>query len=136
LETLTKVQHILIVDDDDISTFVTRKCIENSGFAGKVSTERMAENALRKIKDYVMVAGLPGLIFLDVQMPQMDGFQFLEQLEGLNISDSYHRPRVVMISSSSEDLDKAKEMNHRDVVDYVEKPLKLNSFREIVERFA
>ncbi len=132
------LQNIFIVDDDDISTFVTRKCIENSGYSGKIISERDTENALNDLLKYSISSQnkqIPTLIFLDVQMPHMNGIEFLSELRKINFHNESERPRVVLLSSSIEDLDRARARGFNDVVEYVEKPLHVNSFNNIIRNY-
>lgn len=132
------LKNILIIDDDYISTFVTRKCIENSGYMGKIVSEHDTENALNELLKCSLSGRselMPNLIFLDVQMPHMNGIEFLSELRKINFQYDMYRPKVVLLSSSIEELDLARTSNFDDVVEYFEKPLHLNSFNNIIRDF-
>ncbi|MBK6371122.1 MAG: response regulator [Flavobacteriales bacterium] len=85
--TLTTVQHILIVDDEDDCNFVTRLVLKKAGFKGIVTCFTSADEALHHMRNG---GEKPDLMFVDINMPAVNGFEFLAtcEAEGLLPTDA------------------------------------------------
>jgi len=122
---------VLLIDDNEIDNFVAKKVIEKSGFAEKVITVQSAKNAL----DYLNTENsskdlLPDIIFLDIGMPEMDGFEFLEEYEKLN-KIVVNNCKVLVLSSSL-DIDDYNRANRNKLVrKFINKPLSKKLLMEI-----
>lgn len=121
-----KLKKILLVDDDDTSNLLTTMVISDMNITEGVDVASNGEEALNYMIEncHNIVAGeqkkCPGLILLDINMPIMDGFEFLEAYKSRLDIDG--KIPVVMLSSSSnsKDFDRAKTF---DVKGYIVKPL-------------
>ena len=128
-----KKNHILLIDDNDIDNYINNYIIRNNKISEKITIKNSAIDALsflEAIKDDF--TAFPDLIFLDVSMPRMDGFGFLEEFVKLP-KPSEKKCSVIMLTSSNNPEDRAKAMNYDVVIDYFIKPLQdemLNIFRE------
>ena len=118
------MKKILIIDDDEVSIFVTKKLLEfNNDY--DIITFKSAQKAL-----YFLENNKIDLIFLDINMPCMDGFQFLEEFQKLNIES---KPQVVICTSSDRKSDKDKSMKFENVIGYLDKSLQYQSIARILE---
>jgi len=128
---MKKYNLVLLIDDNEIDNFVAKKVIEKSGFAEKVITVQSAKNAL----DYLNTENsskdlLPDIIFLDIGMPEMDGFEFLEEYEKLN-KIVVNNCKVLVLSSSL-DIDDYNRANRNKLVrKFINKPLSKKLLMEI-----
>lgn len=128
-----KTNHILLIDDNDIDNYINNHIIKENKITEKISIKKSAIDALsflETIKDDY--AAFPDLIFLDISMPRMDGFGFLEEFIKLP-KPSEKKCSVIMLTSSNNPEDRAKAMNYDVVIDYFIKPLNdamLNGFKE------
>ena len=111
---LNSLLNILLVDDDPVSNFLAKKNLEKLGFK-HVDTVENGQEAL----DYLDYQA-PDLLFLDLNMPVMDGLEFLKKIKEKDLLDKI---RVIVLTSSIRPEDKAKSLNYENVLDYVEKPL-------------
>jgi CheY-like chemotaxis protein len=123
---------ICIVDDDEVYQFTVTRAIQTQKLAKKILIFSDGEEAIQfLIHNVSNNEDLPDVIFLDINMPIMDGWQFLEEYVRL-------KPRIgkkitiYMVSSSvdSADLDKAKKIS--EISDYIVKPIKPDALRDII----
>lgn len=123
---MKKFKRILLVDDDETSNLLTTMVIADMNITEEVDVAANGEEALQYIMKNCELsaageqANCPGLILLDINMPIMDGFEFLEAYKSK--FDKENKVPVVMLSSSSnhKDFDKAKALK---VKGYIVKPL-------------
>lgn len=120
---MEKLHSILIIDDDPINNFLFSKIIMVSGVAEKAETVISGKKGLEFLEQKINSGEhLPDIIFLDINMPVMNGWEFLERYHAFP-EQVRQQIRLYMLSSSvyHEDLLKAK--SYEDVVDYITKPL-------------
>ena len=119
----TVYKKVMIIDDSETDRYVGERNIKKYGFAEEVITKETANNGLAYLKSLELTPDeLPELIFLDIRMPELDGFGFLEEYEKL--PDVIRKHCIVMMLTSSlnaEDHEKAK--NNRYVKRFLNKPL-------------
>ena len=118
-----KFNIVLLIDDNDIDNFINERMITTNQFSTRVVVKNSGELALQYLREHVdSIENLPQVIFLDLNMPVMDGFGFLEEFEKLpsNIL-SYSKVIVLSSSISPEDINRAS--TNPLVVKYVNKPL-------------
>ncbi len=123
--------HTLIVDDDPILVFVMKKMMDIINWSYPIVAFENGLLALNYMKDnYQRESAF--VIFLDINMPVMDGWAFLEAIkEFANSSNTI----VYVVSSSRDDSDIAKALSCDFVIDYISKPLyteKLNILKEAI----
>lgn len=116
-----RYQHVMLIDDNELDNFITKKLIETEHFAEKVTVHQSALNALDDLKSMTLDK-LPQIIFLDIMMPNMDGFGFLEEFEKLD--DSIKRTcKILMLSTSESFKDLNKANQNKYVYKFLNKPL-------------
>jgi CheY-like chemotaxis protein len=120
---ISKFDLVLLVDDNDIDNFINERMITTSGFGKTVIVKNSAQGALDYLKSISEKGGeLPRVVFLDLNMPVMDGFAFLEQYENFGDNVKGHCKIIVLSSSiSPEDINRASVNPY--VVKFVNKPL-------------
>jgi CheY-like chemotaxis protein len=118
-----KFERVLLIDDNDIDNFINERMITTNLFSKEVIVKNSADAALQFLKENEgNDAVMPQLIFLDLNMPVMDGFGFLAEFEKL--SEKIKKTAKVIVLSSSispEDINRASTNQY--VVKYVNKPL-------------
>ena len=125
-----KYKEVHIVDDNDVDTYISQHLLEEIGVASKISSSTNGEQALEYLKS--LGDQQPDVMFLDVRMPVMGGFEFLENyttfLEGKASS-----PDIYMLTSSSDPFDVDKAMAFPMVKKYFSKPLRPEIILGIME---
>lgn len=107
---------ILLIDDDEATNFLSRALLEKLHAAKEIMVAEDGGVACELIKQ----SGCPDLIFVDIRMPQVDGFEFLDLLQTMNICQNV---KVVMLSSSLLPEDKQRAFTYDRVIDCLEKPI-------------
>ena len=123
---------VLLVDDDEINNFISIKLIKKAllnteimaCLNGKFAIDQLVE-IQRKDPDK-----MPDYILLDINMPIMNGWEFLDEFKRLNI-DAVGKCKIFIISSSvfSNDINKAR--SYPLVKDFISKPLNVDKIREL-----
>lgn len=118
---MSKLDCILLVDDNEADNFMHEMVLEDAGVCDKILTATNGRSALEVIAAHDAEAGkLPNLIFLDINMPIMNGWEFMERFEQLdNIKDV----KVVVLSTSLNPKDKKLAAEHALVHTFLNKPL-------------
>ena len=116
----------LLIDDDYIDNFVTHKIMETSNFAENVIVSRSAREAITSLSAGTLK---PDVIFLDVRMPLMSGFEFLEEYDKLKIDKS--GIKIFMLSSSLDPLDIKRSMDNKYLTQFIHKPLTQKVLEEL-----
>jgi two-component system, chemotaxis family, chemotaxis protein CheY len=128
---MRRISQIWIIDDDDICRFMLQSMLENTGQVGSVRQFRNGLEALDYLSQQQQQPGqLPDLIFLDLEMPFMDGWQFLEKysLTGFTI------PIYIVSSSTSlEDIDRSK--TYALIKGYLIKPVFNVNILKVMDNF-
>ena len=122
-----KKQHFIIIDDSKLDCFIAEKVIKNTGKCESVRSFLQAKEALEFIsKSPATPSDYPTIVLVDIQMPIMNGFEFVEAFEKLpfDITKNYS---IYVISSSMNDNDVSRIHNYYSVKQFLNKPITSNN---------
>lgn len=125
--------HILIIDDDEINNFIAAKLIDRIPPKAKVSTCLNGQEGIDFVKSKLdNQAEFPDIIFLDINMPIMNGWEFLEEYKQIK-STINKKVTINMLSSSVYNDDITKAETFTTVNKFISKPLTVDKIRDLYE---
>jgi CheY-like chemotaxis protein len=117
----------LLIDDNYIDNFVTRRILEGSNFADTVVVSQSAIEAIDSLRSGNVK---PDVIFLDIRMPGMGGFEFLQEYDKIDM-EGKNNVKIFMLSSSLDPTDMKKSGNNKYITQFIHKPLTQKALDEI-----
>ncbi len=131
---------VLLVDDSIDDNFINTRLLRKTGFTAHVEVMKDGMDALRYLREQAADPDLdeseiPQVIFLDIRMPKIDGFEFLKEFETL--PDSFRRKIVVVILTSSLlTIDRERAAGFSALVHYMIKPLTRQKLEELKDKLS
>ncbi|SFH19891.1 response regulator [Pedobacter insulae] len=128
-----KYRKVLIIDDAQIDRYMAEKMMKKYEFSNEIITVESAMDALELLESFkTNPEALPDLIFLDINMPQMNGFDFLDEYEKL---PELIRKKciIIMLSSSLHPEDRQRALQNPHVFTFLSKPINAEKLRELCE---
>lgn len=123
---------ILCVDDDPITLMLCKKVIAKANFSTVIESAKDGIEALKFFdsnKDDQEDEDYPQIIFLDLNMPIMDGWEFLEEFN--NFKELFPHTKIIVLSSSVDPKDINKSKNYSMVLDFLPKPITVEMLNNI-----
>ena len=121
---MSAFQHVFLIDDDSISNFITERLIVRENLAEQLATFNTAEDALKHLGCAIETEDItfPALILLDLNMPGMNGWDFLEEYQKLP-ENFTSKCALYMLSSAVDAKDIVHARSLHLVEDFLSKPL-------------
>lgn len=126
-----KLQMILLIDDDEPTNFLNRLALEEANCAREILVFQSAASAIEFLQS---AASGPDLIFLDINMPAMNGWEFLQEYENLGPEKQGSRI-IIMLTSSINPDDRTRAEQNPAVSGFRNKPLTPEIIQEIMDSF-
>ncbi len=118
------LEKILCIDDDPITLMLCKMVITKALFSNEIATAKNGEEALKYYDNLKTTSTIkkPQLIFLDLNMPVMNGWEFLDSFVTAEYSE-YHDTKVIILSSTIDPQDLEKSKKYPMVIDFLSKPI-------------
>lgn len=129
VQVIENLHTILLVDDSFENNYLTKYILKLEGINASVQEVSNGKQAL----DYICVNGFPDVIFLDICMPQMDGFEFLLALKALHVPIM---SKIFILSSSIYEWEIEKFVETGLVTEYFEKPFDATYVPVVLEKIS
>ena len=127
---MKKIDLACIVEDDPMHLFITKKYIELSGFVEKILVCKNGKEAYDTLKAmFLNSEKLPQIIFLDLNMPIWDGWQFLDEFTKIPIEQ---KVTIYILTSSNSDVDFKKAEQYSLKSNYLVKPINQSQLKSIL----
>jgi len=128
------MQCVLFIDDDKATNFFNKRVAKNHGFFNKIVSMQSGLDGLNYLKASSKgKEQKPNLIFLDINMPAMNGWEFLREFYNLdkNLTKGID---IVILSTSTDPNDMDKFNQNKNLIDFVNKPINLNVLNNVLEK--
>ena len=121
-------KNCLLIDDNNLDHFINLKIIERADFAENFVVTRSPKDALKMLRDKFII---PDLIFFDIIMPDMNGFEFIKEYKKIGIDKK--RTKIFILSSSINPTDIKKATDNDYITGYIFKTLTQNVLQKIAQ---
>jgi CheY-like chemotaxis protein len=127
---LNAVNHVLLIDDDEVTNFLNKKIIEKIGGVKNITVATNGFKGIEIIRNISEDGAIcPELILLDLNMPVMNGFEFLDIYDSIEFENK-DNVRIIILTSSSNPAD-IKKIQERNLI-YMTKPLTEKAIGEYI----
>lgn len=118
---MDEIALIMLVDDDSMTTFINKRMLIKAGYTGAIIEFGRAQDALDYLVDPKNTSNIPDIILIDLNMPEMDGWDFLDVYSKINILSKHIT--IIMLTMSLNPEDQAKSLNYNAIGSFLTKPL-------------
>jgi len=137
---LEKLNRVLCINDNDISLFILKRALSKSNFAENITEKKDGFEALRYCQQLIAegahtTGNYPKVIFLDLHMPVMDGWEFLDRFSS-DIWIYFNDTKIVITSQSIDSHDGIRAKEHPFVADFMTQPITINYLIRLHESLA
>ena len=123
---------VLLIDDSDVDNFINKAIVSKEKCVSQIITKNSGLDALEFLSSILnQPESYPDFIFLDIRMPEMTGFEFLEEYVKLPKTLTNHS-KIYILSSSMDPLDNEKGANYSVVKGHLTKPLAHHNITDIL----
>jgi len=124
--------NLLVIDDDDINIFIIRKIVDKTGYNVNMISKGNGQLAIDYLTEVSQSgASFPHLMLVDINMPILNGWEFLETFEKLNLPQ---KADMYMLSSSVYENDIEKAKSFKTIKGFISKPLTIERLSELLRQ--
>ena len=126
------LDNLLLIDDDEVTHFICENVVKSEHLSKEITMLKNGKEAMEYYEDLLNSGKTkgPDLILLDLNMPVMDGWQFLENFDK-ELEDKFPDTKVYILTSSLDPMDFSKSLNYHNVIGFLNKPLLKERVEEI-----
>ncbi|KQC02653.1 response regulator [Pedobacter sp. Hv1] len=123
--------NLLVIDDDDINIFIIKKIVEKTGFDIDMVAKSNGQQAIDYLSETITAEKtLPNLVLIDINMPVMNGWEFVEAYQTLGIEQNVD---LYILSSSVYENDIERTKSYSTVKGFISKPLSIERLSELIK---
>lgn len=128
---------VLCIDDDPITLLLIKMVITKTTFVKEIITAKSGEEAIQYFENFEVneAENYPEVIFLDLNMPVMGGWEFLDNFTQKNLPIIFKNTKVYILSSSIDPLDIEKAKTYPIVIDFISKPITKEKLEKLMLTF-
>ena len=132
---ICKYNYAMLLDDSELDNFINQKTIEATNFANKIYINTGSKSALEFLNNLEISSNdkidiFPEIIFIDINMPMIDGFQFIENFKK-TFSNRFINTKIVILTSSISQSDRIKADKISKGIIFLNKPLTKDALDQI-----
>lgn len=128
---MENIDLVYVVDDDPLYIFSMKKVLKLTEFCDDAKFFKNGQEALDELVPQLEEGNLPDVMFLDISMPLMNGWELLDQLVKYPKSKEI---KIFIVSSSIDPYDTGKSSSYDIVTDYIYKPITIEKMKELKEK--
>lgn len=125
---------IITIDDDDATNCYHQVVINSSNCCEKLVSYSDGESVLQFLSNIDDETTSPDLIFLDINMPKMDGWEFLDEWSNRGLQKKHPNTKIVVLTTSFNPNDEVRARSHEAVVDFIQKILSAEDLKKILKK--
>ena len=134
---LEKINEVLCINDNDITLFILKRTLSKSNFAENIAEKKDGQEALNYCQQLIdnnehHEGNYPKVIFLDLHMPVMDGWEFLDKFS-TDIWPYFKETKIVITSQSIDNDDSIRAKEYPFVIDFLKNPITLEYLVQLHE---
>ena len=131
---MQKLDCIILVDDDEVTNYVHESVIEDAGVTKEVLVAEDGQRALNLLQELkAKEAPYPNLIFLDINMPVMNGFEFLDAYQ--QMKGQFKQPVIIVMLTSSLNTQDVARAQAAGAADFLDKPLTADKLNNVLGKY-
>ena len=130
-QSIPRFNRVILLDDNDIDLEIESTLLKGLNLAKQIDKRMKAESVLNELRSLKRLDEVPDLIFLDLQMPDMSGYDFLV---AFNTMPEFVKKNcsIIIVSSAKKEDDINRTYMFPNVIKYVSKPIDVKDVREII----
>jgi len=128
------LKNVMLVDDDYATNYLHQLFLEESERVENIMVAKSADEALSILKDGLATENIPEIIFLDINLPAKNGWEFIDEYSEI-VGEASKNSKVIMLSTSENPRDMEKSKEYKLIKEYRIKPLSVPIINEIVDKY-
>jgi len=130
---MNKIELACVIEDNPVNVFWMETVMEDANFCDDLLIYNNGKEAIEALKPMISSGvKLPDIIFLDLNMPIMDGWEFLDEFTKIPIEQEV---TIYIVTSSIDPADRKKASQYERVSNFIVKPVEVDQLQEILNKF-
>jgi len=131
---MVTLKNVMLIDDDYATNYLHQLFLEESKRVDNVLVAKSADEALETLKNGLANEQIPEIIFLDINLPAKNGWEFIDEYSEI-VGEASKNSKVIMLSTSENPRDMEKSKEYKLIKEYRIKPLSVPIINEIIDKY-